>query len=521
MDPDATDWFLLADQRGNPATAIDAGRAPRAWTTGNHAEVLVDGDAYLRCLQQTLETARRGDRLLLAGLEMDADLLLGGGVRLGGLLAALLARGVEVRGLVWRSHPNYTAGRNLEFARVVNAAGGDVRLDNRIRSLGSIHQKIVVLLRADPDADDVAFVGGIDLSRGNHDDAAHRGDPQRANLSAANYGDRPPWHDIQVELRGPVVEDVAFSFAERWNDPTALDRRVPWRHLIQRLVHQRAAHSELALARRTGAPRAPGPYAMQVLRTYPARRRPFPFAPQGERSIARAYLHAFSRARRLVYLEDQYLWSYAAAAALVDALWREPELRVVIVMPRFPDPAGWISGPASAIGRRNVMRALAAAGGPRVAVYDLVNDDDVPIYVHSKVCIIDDAWLAVGSDNLNRRSWSHDTEISCTIVEPDAGRRGPGLAADTRMRLAAEHLELDDPREVLDPAAWFDAFSSRAAAARAWVDGGRVGPRPPGRVRVHAPDGVGHLPHLLLHAAHNLVLDPDGRPGVLRRADRY
>ncbi len=38
-----------------------------------------------------------------------------------------------------------------------------------------------------------------------------------------------------------------------------------------------------------------GPLAVQVLRTYPARRRAYPFAPEGERSIARAYLKAFSR----------------------------------------------------------------------------------------------------------------------------------------------------------------------------------------------------------------------------------
>ena len=56
MDPDGTEWFLAAEQRGNPATTIDAGREPRAWTTGNHAQVLIDGAAYLPCLRQTLET---------------------------------------------------------------------------------------------------------------------------------------------------------------------------------------------------------------------------------------------------------------------------------------------------------------------------------------------------------------------------------------------------------------------------------------------------------------------------------
>ena len=70
---------------------------------------------------------------------------------------------------------------------------------------------------------------------------------------------------------------------------------------------------------------------MQVVRTYPAKRPRYPFAPEGERSIARAYLKAIGRARSLVYLEDQYLWSVDAARALGDALRRHPALRVVAV----------------------------------------------------------------------------------------------------------------------------------------------------------------------------------------------
>jgi phosphatidylserine/phosphatidylglycerophosphate/cardiolipin synthase-like enzyme len=329
---------------------------------------------------------------------------------------------------------------------------------------------------------------------------------------------------VQVELHGPVVQDVAFTFAERWNDPTRVDRRVPWRQLVQRLIRQHSIGNDLDVPRpAVSAPQPPGPFAAQVLRTYPARRRAFPFAPLGEFSIARSYLRAFERARRLVYVEDQYLWSHAAATALVEALSREPELRVVIVIPRYPDPAGWISGPASAIGRRHVMRSLVAAGGTRVAVYDLVNEDGIPIYVHSKICVVDDEWLAIGSDNLNRRSWSHDSEISCAIVEPDPRPDAPTLAARTRVRLAAEHLGVDpdDAGELLDPKTWFSAFSASAARSQAWVHNGRVGPRPPGRVRVHAPDGVGHLPNLVLEVAHGLVLDPDGRPAALRRAARY
>ena len=67
----------------------------------------------------------------------------------------------------------------------------------------------------------------------------------------------------------------------------------------------------------------------RLLRTYPNRRRGYPFAPDGERSIARSYIKVLRRARALIYLEDQYLWSRRAAGLLVAALRRAPDLRVI------------------------------------------------------------------------------------------------------------------------------------------------------------------------------------------------
>ncbi len=80
--------------------------------------------------------------------------------------------------------------------------------------------------RSDAD-EDIAFVGGIDLAPGRGDHADHHGDPQPVNLGDERYGDTPPWHDIQLSLRGPAVADVAWTFRERWEDPTPLDRRNP------------------------------------------------------------------------------------------------------------------------------------------------------------------------------------------------------------------------------------------------------------------------------------------------------
>jgi len=112
-----------------------------------------------------------------------------------------------------------------------------------------------------------------------------------------------------------------------------------------RRVSHEPRRLELLLRRRP--PPQAGSHAVQVLRTYPARYRRIPFAPDGERSIARAYLKALGRARSLVYIEDQYLWGTLVADALAAALRRAPELRMIIVVPRHPDRDGRISGRAA------------------------------------------------------------------------------------------------------------------------------------------------------------------------------
>ncbi|HJV99607.1 MAG TPA: hypothetical protein VJ617_10995 [Arthrobacter sp.] len=88
---------------------------------------------------------------------------------------------------------------------------------------------------------------------------------------------------------------------------------------------------------------------MQLLRTYGVKHPPFPFAPGGERSVARAYTKAFAQARSLIYIEDQYLLSAEVAAGIASALEQNPGLNVIAVVPRYPDsdgrseghPSGW------------------------------------------------------------------------------------------------------------------------------------------------------------------------------------
>jgi phosphatidylserine/phosphatidylglycerophosphate/cardiolipin synthase-like enzyme len=207
----------------------------------------------------------------------------------------------------------------------------------------------------------------------------------------------------------PAVGDAEFVFRERWEDPAPLTRN-PLNRLRDTITRQDV--SPRPLPPQCPDPAPCGAHAVQLLRTYPYRRSGYSFAPDGERSIARAYRKVLPRARSLVYLEDQYLWSAAVVAALARALRDSPGLRLIAVIPRFPDQDGRLSLPPNLIGRIKALELLHRAAADRVAVYGIENQAGTPVYVHAKVCVVDDTWAIVGSDNFNRRSWTHDSRDS-------------------------------------------------------------------------------------------------------------
>jgi phosphatidylserine/phosphatidylglycerophosphate/cardiolipin synthase-like enzyme len=520
-------WFLTPEERGNPSTDID--RIPRddgrGWVAGNQVRPVIHGANYFRKLYEELCALKAEDRVYFTDWCGDSDeKLLPDGPTVGETLSDLAKNGIEVRGLVWRSHSKYlqyNAQQNEHLGAEVNEAGGEVLLDQRIRKFGSHHQKLFVIRHKGRSERDVAFVGGIDLCHGRRDDIEHLGDPQQMPMDE-KYQGRAPWHDAALELRGPIVGDLLRTFIERWDDPTPLDRRTPYRMVQQRQAHMPRHPKKLPES--FPDPDETGPHAVQVLRTYGSKRPQYPFARHGERSIARAYEKAFKQARSLIYVEDQYLWSGVVAAGIADALRRSPELRVIAVVPRYPDMDTATNGPPQRLGQLKAMTMLKGVAPDRFAVYDLENKVGVPIYVHAKICIVDDVWMTTGSDNFNRRSWTNDSELTCAVIDPTRDEREPldlssggdgarKLARDLRLEVWSEHLGLapDDPA-LLDPASAFGLWKQTAQALDAWHAGGQQGPRPVGQVREHEPEPVGRWNRLWAEPAYRLFFDPDDRP---------
>jgi phosphatidylserine/phosphatidylglycerophosphate/cardiolipin synthase-like enzyme len=524
---DPGEWLLTKSERDNATSVIDARHhGSQAWSTGNLVRPLIHGASYFPVLYDAIEATRAGDLIYFTDWQGDADERLTGepGSEVVEVLGRADERGVDVRGLVWRSHVDQTgffAKENRHLGEQLQHRGAEVLLDMRVRTGGSHHQKFLVIRHREDPTRDVAYVGGMDLAHNRRDDADHGGDPQPQELTE-EYGAHPPWHDVQVEIRGPAVYDVETVFRERWEDPTPLSRS-PFRKAADLLRHDDTSPD--GLPDQWPPPPVAGPHTVQLLRTYPNLRhgRDYPFAPGGERSVARGYSKAIGRAQRVVYVEDQYFWGHGVADAFETALRDHPDMRLMVVIPLVPDVAGLNRIP-QVLGRERSLGRLMRVAPGRVAAYGLENHAGTPVYVHAKVCVIDDLWASTGSDNFNRRSWTHDSELTAVVLDADYAR-------DLRLTLAAEHLDrLDEVTErglsaamadCVDPAGMFEAFASSAARLEDWHRGGGTGDRPPGRLRPIPLPPLSSFTRAWASVPLRWVHDPDGRPRPIRGGNRY
>ncbi len=107
------------------------------------------------------------------------------------------------------------------------------------------------------------------------------------------------------------------------------------------------------------------------------------------------------------------------------------EFRVVVLLPAKPN-----NGADTTRGQLGVLADADDGNGRFLATTISARSGGLagPLYVHAKIGIVDDAWLTVGSANLNEHSFFNDTEMNVVTCDP-------AVARETRLRLWAEHLE--------------------------------------------------------------------------------
>jgi uncharacterized membrane protein YdjX (TVP38/TMEM64 family) len=284
---------------------------------------------------------------------------------------------------------------------------------------GSHHQKIVVV------DDAVAFVGGLDITKRRWDTPEHLAhDPRRRDPAGIHY---PPFHDIQIMVDGETAQSLGELARKRWLiatgslPPVSKGNSNPWPETVK--------------------PDLEGTL-VAIARTEPAYRgRP------EIREVEQLFLDSIEGAHRSIYVENQYFTSVRIAQALAQRLGENGGPEIVMVTPEVP--TGLLEETTMGVLRARLLQGLRKRDEyGRFRVYFPVVPglgNDQCLNVHSKVMIVDDRLVRVGSANLSNRSMGFDTECDLAIEAGNNAVLSAGIAA-FRDRLIAEHLGTSDAR---------------------------------------------------------------------------
>lgn len=404
-----------------------------------HSGLLVDAHDYYVAFYEAVQRARRS--ILLLGWQFDSDVELvrgddlppGANGRDFQLLRTLdrLCRErpeLEVRILAWNHSVVFALEREMLQKIVFDVATCDrfhFKFDASVPSPGSHHQKVAIVDGR------VAFMGSADLCQSRWDASSHLAHDPRRSARGELYA---PYHEVQMMLPGAPAESLVELFVDRWSHATGetLD--------AEALVDRGPAGLDVRHVPMT----LPMPRARVVLS------RTVPIGGGGEpsREIRDLYVGMIREAKRLVYVETQYLTSAAVRDALVARMrdTTRPALDVVIVLPRRPSSLKeelTIGLPQSEV--IDLLRSVAREEGHGLGVYNVTaaeasDDESVFVYIHSKLMIVDDRFFTVGSANLTNRSMTIDSEINVSLLADTDDDEVRHAIERARRRLMSEHL---------------------------------------------------------------------------------
>lgn len=326
----------------------DISPPPSRWRHGNRFRLLVDGDTFFPAMLEAIAAAQR--QVLLEMYLVESGRVTD---RFIAALEAATRRGVRVCLLL----DDYGCrGLTAADRARLKQTGVELVLYNPLRFSGKLrrnlfrdHRKLLVVDQL------CAFVGGAGLT----DD-----------FDPGNRSERY-WHDVMVEIRGPVVADWQAAFAHNW------------------------AHWS------RGAPVVPEPNGPK-LGTQAGR---ISLSGSDTRApIKRGLLTRISRARQRIWLATAYFVpSWKQRRRLARAARRGVDVRLLLPGPHTDHPAVRHAG-------RRFYASLLRAG---VRIYEYQ-----PRFLHAKVALIDD-WVSIGSSNQDRWNLRWNLEANQEIDAPD------------------------------------------------------------------------------------------------------
>lgn len=396
------------------------------YVNADRAALLVDGENYFAALHAAISQARYAVYILAWDIDSRLDLLRMDKptelpAELGNLLSVILKQKPELNVYIlnWDWAMLYTLERQwLPLFRPgwKKQPRLHYKLDGECPFGGSQHQKVVVI------DDEIAFCGGIDPGKHRWDSSEHAADDKRRN-DPDNVA-YPPFHDMQMMVDGEAAKSLAELARSRWHKATG-------QQLSPALQYDADIWPQYI---------APDFHKVKIAiaLTQPAF--------NGNKEVVEVetlYLDAIAAAEKLIYIENQYFSSWKVAQSLSQRLMEKDGPEVVLVCPKIT--GGWLEQHTMDVLRSRVSQKLCDADKhDRLRICYPHNEALGTAYIslHSKLLIVDDVFLRVGSANLSNRSMGLDSECDLAI-EAENERQSLAIKA-FRQRLLNEHLGLNE-----------------------------------------------------------------------------
>ncbi|MFH1529816.1 MAG: phospholipase D-like domain-containing protein [Pseudomonadota bacterium] len=339
----------------------------------------------------------------------------------------------------------------------------------------------------------VAYVGGMNIKSTDWDTDAH--DPFNARrmkfmstqeerlavLERRALADTGPRKDYGIRISGPGAGDVDAILKGRWD--------------LGRATGDLFAEFTTAWDLLEPAASPAGGVLLQVQATQPE--------PMGERSILESTDKAIRNARDLIYIEDQYFRMPVVLDAFQEALDASPSLRIVVVTKPVSIVDGakkWTVIMDDALremaGDRYLLLTMEAYAAGYLLDLEVATPHFAPMDIHSKMLIVDDRYLSVGSCNKNNRGLLIEGEMNVAVLDA-------AFVREARQRILANatgRIDLDWNR----PGAQIAADLDDIAAAN---DGIRLEAQTSGALP--SPPPTGFLYHLEHTTDYLLDVGPD------------
>lgn len=427
--------------------------------TADRFAVLMENAAYFDALRSALGKARRS--IVILGWQFDPRTRLDPQsshddhqAQIGHQLRMLVKAhpNLDVRLLIWKSPLLIAASQGFypHKAQVwFRKRLVEFRLDPPPTFGACHHQKVIII------DDALAFCGGGDISTDRWDSEEHLdGDPRRCQPSGLIP---PPRHEVMAVMDGAAARALGDLARERWFRSTG-ERTIP--DEADSDAWPDGLEPDLL-----GTPVA-------IARTEPAA------AGRAEvRENEALHLDAIRRAKRLIYMENQYFTSPAIAEALAARLG-DPDGPEIVLVSTGTSPS-WFDRITMDTARSEVLFRLEQADRHnRFFAFTPHTRKGERIIVHAKVSIYDDAVLRIGSTNLNNRSFGFDTE--CDIAAEPADAAGRDAIRRFRQRTIGHWIGIDG-----EAFAAVEAVTGKVGEAIHRFDTGRMkvlGAEPPSRI---------------------------------------